>query len=511
MKYYKYVIDTDMDKEASLKISPMKKFKSMSLGKKVGAGIGVASTGLGVASSVIDGAKELVKPVDATSTVNTGFKNGVMPVNKNITKKASAEHDSLESSKMKYLPAITAAATTGLIVGGVATGKLNKDLLIKEGKKMGRRVSKAYNVGSKVVNEASELAKNNKKTKELKEAFEAYKQKTGNTLMEFGDFKELNSAYNSWLRKTGNSNVSFEDWAKRNAGRVGIENKNYYKGKNIKQKADMALDAAIRGAALGTTTSLANFAVHEVGDEYFKKKDKDEVRARFREDWNNNFADNLVAGKRAERSKSTGYKTPKQRVDQYNRQQQRKYNNNNYRPKYINKVASAPVGDFANHADDMISNASRRLKGKELVKDIIKHDIVKPAVTGVAYIGAPALVAASIKRDRNTLKKIEDTKTDKIVMDVPESAMKKKASYTEKIVEKASKIKKDYIPDNLGQEFVRSGLRGVSMAAPVAIIANRTNKNLRGNLEELEDRNKKLKPVDKGNVRITLERRIDNV
>ena len=49
------------------------------------------------------------------------------------------------------------------------------------------------------------------------------------------------------------------------------------------------------------------------------------------------------------------------------------------------------------------------------------------------------------------------------------------------------------------------------MAAPVAIIANRTNKNLRGNLEELEDRNKKLKPVDKGNVRITLERRIDNV
>lgn len=506
MKYYNYVID--MEKEAAFKFSPVNKFKNLSLGKKVGIGVGVASTGIGVASSVVDGGKELLKPVDTKSTVNTGFKNGVIPVNKNINKKASAEHDSLESSKMKYLPAIAAATTGGLIVGGVATGKLKKDVIIDESKKMGKKVSKIYNVGSKVINDASKLAKNNKKTKELKEAFELYKQKTGNTLMEFSDFKELDSAYQSWRRKKGDTVTSFEDWAKRNAGKIGMQNRKYYKGTNLKQKADMALDSAIKGAALGITTSVANFAVHEAGDEYFKKKDKDEVRARFREDWNNNFADNLVAGKRAERGKNTGYKTPKQKVNHYNKQQQKR--NNNYKPKYINKTAS-PAGEFVNHADDMISEGAKKLKGKALIKDIVKHDIIKPGVTGIAYVGAPALVASSIKRDRNTLKKIEDTKTDKIVMDIPESAMKKKASYTEKVMSGAKKIKKDYIPDNLGQEFIRSGIRGISMAAPVALIANATNKNLRGNLEELENKNKKLKPVDKGNVRITVERRVDDV
>lgn len=509
MKYYKYV--TEMEKEAAFKFTPMKKFKNLSLGKKIGVGVGVGSTGLGAASSIGDGVKELFKPVDTTSTNNTGFKNGLMTVSNNINKKASAEHDSLQSSKMKYLPAVTAVTTGGLIVGGVATGKLNKDIVVEEGKKMAKRVSKAYNIGSKVIKDASKLADNNRKTKELKEAFEIYRQKTKNTLMEFEDFKELDSAYKSFLRKTGKTHINFEDWAKKNAGRIGMQNKKYYRKTDLKQKADMAFDAAVKGAALGTTTSLANFAVHEVGDEYFKKKDKDEVRARFREDWNNNFTDNLVAGKRAERAKSTGYKTPKQKIEQYNKQQRKKNSNNNrYKPKYINKTAAAPAGDFVNHADDVISHSAKKLKGKALLKDVIKNDVIKSGVTGLAFVGAPAVAASAMKRDRNTFKKIEDTKTDKIVMDIPESAMKKKASYTDKIMNGAKKIKKDYIPDNLGQEFVRAGIRGVSMAAPVAIIANKTNKNLRGNLEELEDRNKKLKPVDRGNVRVTVERRIDN-
>lgn len=506
MKYYRYMID--MEKKASFKLSPIKKFKSLSLGKKIGVGVGVASTGAGVVSSVGGGVKELTKPMQHPTGINTGFQYGTMSVNTNtgMDKKAGAEHDSLESSKMKYLPIVAGVTTGGVIAGGIATGKLNKDLFIQEGKKVAKRASKAYNVGAKIVNDAAKIAKGNKKNQELKEAFDIYRQKTKNTLMEFDDYKELRSAYESVKRKTGDTTLSFEDWAKRNARRIGMQNKKYYKKTDLKEKANMALDATIKGAALGTATSLANFAVHEAGDEYFRKKDRDEVRARFREDWNNNFTDNLVAGKRAQRGKKTGYKTPKQRIDNYNKQMSR---NNNYKPKNINKTASAPMGEFVNHADDMIQSGVKKLKGKALVKDIIKNDVIKSGVTGVAFVGAPAVAAASMKRDRNTFNKIEDNKTDKIVMDIPESVMKKKASYTDKVIKGAKKIKKDYIPENLGQDFVRAGIRGISMAAPVAAVAHATNRNLRGNLEELEDRNKKLKPVDKGNIRVTLERRVD--
>lgn len=504
MKYYNYV--NEMQKEAAIKIpSPKAKFKSLPLSKKIGVGIGAASTGMAVGGAAIDGIKEVFKPGNENNTINTGFKNGVMKVNPETEKSASTKKDSLESSKMKYLPAVTGAATLGLVGAGVATGKVNKDLLVEEGKRMGKKVSKAYNVGSKVVNQAVNIAKSKKTTEELKKAFEEYKKISNNTIMEFNDFKELNEIYESWKRKTGNSSVDFASWAKRNAGKIAL-NKERYKGKSLRQKLNMAGDAAIKGAALGTTTSLANFAVHELGDEYFNRKDKDEVRRRFREDWNNNFTDNLVAGKRVNKKRAnTGYKTPKQKIEHY-----QKKKNNEYKPKYINKIASAPVGEYVNHADDMAGVASKQLKGKALIKDIIKHDVVKPAVTGVAYVGAPALVAASIKRDRNTMRKIEDAKTDKIVLDIPDSTMKKKASFQEKVMNNAKKIKSDYIPENLGQEFVRSGIRGVSMAAPIAIIANTTNRNLRGNMEKLEERNKQLKPVDKGNVRITVERRVDN-
>lgn len=503
MKYCEYILE--MEKEAAFK--PIQKFKNMPVGKKIGAGLGVASTGLAVGSAAVNGVKEAVKPIDDIgSNVKTGFKNGVMSVNPSIKKTAGAEQDGLESSKMKYLPVVSAAATAGLIGYGVKTGKINKELLINESKRMGKKVSKVYNTGSKIVNESLNLAQKQKNNAELKKAFDEYVTKSNNKLITFDDFKELKFAYDNWRRKTGNSTVEFADWAKKNAGKIAINNSKTSKQKaadKMKKRLDMAADAAVKGAALGTTTSLANFVVHDIGDEYFARKDKDEVRRRFREDWNNNFADNIVAGKHVTKNKDTGYRTPKQKVDNYNK-------NHKYKPKYINKVASSPAGDFVNHADDMIQAASKKLKSKALVKDIIKNDVVKPAVTGISYIGAPALVASAIKRDRNTLKKIEDTKTDKVVMDIPEAAMKKKASFQEKVIKNAKKIKKDYIPENLGQEFVRSGIRGVSMAAPVAIIANKTNRNLRGNLEKLEDKNKALKPVEKGNVRITVERRVDN-
>lgn len=502
MKYYNYV--AEMEKEAGLNIQgPVTKFKNLSLGKKLGVGLGVVSTTAAVGGAAVDGAKEAFKPIDTKSTIKTGFKNGVKQVNPGIKKSASAEQDSLASSKMKYLPVITAATTGGLIGVGLATGKINKDLAINEAKRMGKKVSKAYNAGSKVVTDAMKIAEKNKMTEELKKAFEEYKSATGNTIIELSDFKELKSAYESWRRKTGNTKVSLVDWAKKNAGKVGINNKNAYKGKNLKQKADMAADAAIKGAALGTATSVANFAVHEIGDEYFRRKDNDEVRRRFREDWNNNFTDNLVAGKKVNKNKNTGYKTPQQRVNNHIKKE-------GYKPKYINKVAASPMGEFVNHADDMIHAAGKKLKGKALFKDIVKNDVVKPAVTGVAYVGTPALLASAMKRDRNTLKKIENTKTDRVVIDVPEKAMKKSASFQDVVIKNAKKIKADYIPDNLGQEFVRAGIRGVAMGAPVAVIANKTNRNLRGNMEKLEDKNKALKPLEKGNVRITVERRTDN-
>ena len=506
MKYYNYIVE--MEKEAGLNIqNPVNKFKNMSLGKKIGTGLGVATTAAAVGGAAVDGVKEVFKPIDTSSTVKTGFKNGVKQVNPGIKKSASAEQDGLASSKMKYLPAIAAATTGGLIGVGVATGKINKELAINEAKRMGKKVSKVYNTGSKIVTEAVNVADKKKASEELKKAFEEYKSATGNTIIELSDFKEIKKMYDSWRRKTGNTKVSLVDWAKKNAGRVAMNDKNIYKGNNLKQKADMAVDAAIKGAALGTATSIANFVVHDIGDEYFEKKDKDEVRRRFREDWNNNFTDNLVAGKRVNKNKNSGYKTPKQRTNEYINKERVK---RGYQPKYINKVASSPVGEFVNHADDMIHAAGKKLKGKALFKDIVKNDVVKPAVTGIAYVGAPAMIASAIGRDRNTLKKIENTKTDRVVIDVPEKAMKKSASFKDAVIKNAKKVKSNYIPDNLGQEFVRAGIRGVAMGAPIAVVANKTNRNLRGNMEKLEDKNKELKPLEKGNIRITVERRTDN-
>lgn len=510
MKYYKYI--NEMEKQAAIKPlkikTPVQKFKELPMGKKIGAGIGVASTAMTVGGAAVSAGKELVKPID-DSNVKTGFNHGTMQVNPEINKKAGFEHDSLEASKMKYLPIVTGVATAGLIGAGVATGRINKDLLVKEGKRAFKKASRIYDAGSKVVNEASKIAKNKKIDSALKESFEAYKKETGNTLMKFEDFKELNNAYDKWKRATGNSSVSFKDWANKNAKRVLGATKNNGKSNNkvkrtpfielAKQKAKNGVDAAINGAAFSGAATAANFIGHEIGDEYFRLKDKDETRRRFREDWNNNFADHVVKGKPIKRNYNTGYKTPKQKSKEYK-----------YKSKYIKKVASSPAGDFVNHADDMIGAVNKKLKGKSLVKDIVKNDVVKPAVTGIAYIGAPAAVAAMTKRDRNTMRKIEETKTDKVVLDIPESVMNKKASFKEQVIKNAKKIKTDYVPENLGQEFVRAGIRGVSMAAPVAFIAHKTNRNLRGNMEKLEDKNKALKPVDKGNIRVTVERRIDN-
>lgn len=506
MKYYEHI--KEMEKEAGIKIPKpiINKIKSMPLGKKIGAGVGIAATGATAVGAVGNGVKEVFKPTDIKRNVNTGFQNGVMQVNPNadMNKKASVEQDEMYASKMKYLPAVAAATTAGLIGYGVATGKVNKDLVINEGKKMGKKVSKAYNAGSKIVSEAVNIADKKKAADELKKAFEEYKQATGNTILELSDFKELKNAYESWRRKSNAVNVSFLDWAKKNAHRFNMNgNNNAYKSKNLKQKADMAAEAAMKGAALGTATSIANFAVHEVGDEYFRMKDRDEVRRRFREDWNNNYTDNLVAGKRPNKGKNTGYKTPKQKAENYKKK-------HGYQPKYMNKVAASPMGDFVNHADDIAQSVGKKLKGKSLVKDIVKNDVIKPAVTSVAYVGAPAVLASSLKRDRNTLKKIEDSKTDRLVIDIPETAMKKSASFKDTVIKNAKKIKADYVPDNLGQEFVRAGIRGISFSAPVAVAANVTNRNLRGNLEKLEEKNKALKPLEKGNVRVTVERRIDN-
>ena len=519
----KNILNDDIVKEAALKIpSPKKAIKNMPLGKKINLGIGAGASAIQLGQSTVSAGKELLKPMD-TKSLETGFVN-LQKVNPNPVQKVASlapqnnnQNNNQDNNNLKYLPHATALGIGALLAIQAAQGKNvithNAEGIKDVGMEYLKRTNKPVKIMSKVIKDAKNGADFAQKNRAAQaKAYSKYKTKAtqaGESILgqaewakrNWGPKAQLLRKYEQHVNDALHNNkpvMEFHDWKKENNWKWNKDIKGWETGdkvppakekikKKMKTYIDKGVDAGVRGAMFSGMATAANFIGHEIGDSYFRDKDKDETRRHFREDWNRNFADHIVKGKRMDRSVNTGYQTPKQITK-----------NRLYK--------QAGVEDFVdpNAVDDGIKKVKQQLKGKALAKDIIKNDLIKGSLTGLAYAAVPATVAYATKRDRNTLRKLDSEDTKKTVIELPENIIKKASVNLEGL----KKLRKELTPENVPEEMIRNGVRGFAKTTPVAGVSYMLNRNLRGNLEKLDDEHKKVKPIEKGKVRIIVERRV---
>lgn len=517
----KNILNDDIVKEAALKIpNPVKAVKNMSMGKKISLGIGAGASAMQLGQSVVSAGKDLLKPMD-TKSLESGFVN-LQKVNPNAVQKVASitpqnnNQNNNENNNLKYLPQATALGIGALLAVQAMQGKNvvthNLSGVKDAGMEYLKRTNKPVKILSKVIKGAKNEADSLQKTKAAQaKAYDKYKDKAmqaGETVLEQAEWVKKNWGPKAKLLRKYEQHVNdalqnnkpvmeFHDWKRENNWKWNKNIKDYEPGngapvkdkikKKMNEYVDKGVDAGVRGAMFAGGATAINFIGHDLGDRYFKNKDRDEVRGRFREDWNRNFADHVIKGKRMDRSVGTGYKTPKQITKNMLYKQ-------------------AGVEDFVdpNAVEEGIKKVKTPLKGKALAKDIIKNDLIKGSLTGLAYAAVPAAVAHTIKRDRNTLRKLDSEDTKKTVIELPENIIKKASVNLDGL----KRLRKELTPENVPEEMIRNGVRGFAKTMPVAGVSYALNRNLRGNLEKLDDEHKKVKPIEKGKVRIIVERRV---
>lgn len=518
----KNILNDDIVKEAALKIpNPVKAVKNMPMKKKINLGIGAGASAMQLGQSVVSAGKDLLKPMD-TKSLESGFVN-LQKVNPNAVQKVASvapqnnnQNNNKENNNLKYLPQATALGIGALLAVQAMQGKNvithNVEGVKDAGMEYLKRTNKPVKILSKVIKDAKNGADSLQKNKAAQmNAYNKYKSKAtqaGESILGQAEWAKKNWGPKAKLLRKYEQHVNdalqnnkpvmeFHDWKRENNWRWNKDIRDYEPGngapakekikKKLKTYVDKGVDAGVRGAMFAGGATAANFIGHEIGDNYFKNKDKDELRREYREDWNRNFADHVVKGKRMDRSVNTGYQTPKQ----------------------ISKnrlYKQASVADFVdpNAVEEGVKKVKTPLKGKALAKDIIKNDLIKGSLTGLAYAAVPATVAHVIKRDRNTLRKLDSEDTKKTVIELPENIIKKASVNLDGL----KKLRKELTPENIPEEMVRNGVRGFAKTIPVAGVSYALNRNLRGNLEKLDDEHKKVKPIEKGKVRIIVERRV---
>ena len=164
-------------------------------------------------------------------------------------------------------------------------------------------------------------------------------------------------------------------------------------------------------------------------------------------------------------------------------------------------------------------------------KEFIRQNIVTDTAGALVYSAAPAAAFGLMNRDRYNFAKIDSPrssenqkknsqpKTNKTVLEFKDEndfkkPIEKDASVnTESIKKFGKKMKKDFIPHDFGEQMRDRAVRGIVNTVPVAMVAGITNRNLRGNMERFDSEQYSqnvAKPLERGNIRVTIERRGDD-
>ena len=177
------------------------------------------------------------------------------------------------------------------------------------------------------------------------------------------------------------------------------------------------------------------------------------------------------------------------------------------------------------------SAAVKMPKMSDKTKKFIGQNIITDSAGALAYAVAPATVFGLMNRDRYNFAKIDSPKssenqkkktqpkTKKTVLEFKDEdtfnkQMQKDASVKMKDIKKyGKKLKKDFIPADFKQQMGDRAMRGVVNSVPVAIVAGITNRNLRGNMERFDSEQYSqnvARPLERGNIRVTIERGDDD-
>ena len=462
-----------MYKEVNEKLNKLRKLASAeeyevicaNIAKEAGI-LGNIVNGALIAPSVVKGAKLADNIAKAPDIINESNITQVSQLNK-MKKIAAApekprenKYESSFNEKMyKAMPYAIGASAIGLSALQIAHGQ-NPLKSIGKGTGEGlKKMVKANPVGKMVISAAKSALDFNKKT--VKEtAMKLYRgdvqAKMDFKYMKDGALKtriqeELKSLEDNKYNKYGLQNsIPYKELVQNATEDV----KKAYPRESIAHKA-------LGGFAQGATIGSGAFVVHHLGDEFFRLKDKEELRKHLRESYSNSDK-----GK----DDKINWQSPKQQaanlMSQFN----------------VDKNAGAiPEGG--------------------IVKDILVNDVYKNAKRSLVYMGVPAGAAALTQRDvRKDFKKLDKTNNgDKIIVDIPLAALDKKAGVD------AGKIKAaviNHIKTNAVEDG-RNAIKAVSWTAPPTIATVALGRNIRGNMEKLKQDD--LGPVPPGKARIIIE------
>ena len=393
--------------------------------------------------------------------VNTGFNTNYDINKKKFNKFASAQSKQSENNKQKdflgnykYLPYLLGASILGLgVADAVKHGPQSALRTIGRGSFEG--IKRMNNKLIKITRSSAKAAVN-AFNKAQKSKYSHARSKVGEKI----DLKNKNSIKNY-------IDMAIRDESKKTRHDIAKLVEKELKSRGIDPKKQTVAQKALQGLAYGAGLTGGSLLLQAIGDEYFERKDKDELRRRLRET-RTPFYD-------------SGYETPKQQAERIIRNM-----NQGRKQQYINKQASTKT---------------------DLLKEILRDDVLKSAKSSIINAAVPAAVSVAINRNLKTdLSKVRRKKdnnglgaSNKIVVEVPLSRINKKAF--EKIAASSklnSKLKRKAL------ENARLAIRALSWTAPPTILTALTGRNVRG-LFEKNNPNVNLEPLEPGKARIIIE------
>lgn len=544
----------------------LEKLAKLSWKTKAGIGLSLAFNAPIIKDSLDEGAKEYDAVNKTKEITKTGFKNGLKPVSANnpalpqrpldkrlgtypsYFKQADEEDNGFIKDAYRFLPIGAALALGGAAGVQIARGKMSSNDLIKPVKTVGTTLIKPLKNATKISKSAVKIADKAMKNRELSEEYARYIRRTGDTNLSEAGFKALYDAFQESSKKYfQNTPLDFDKYIEQNRQKIFDKaiingardkqesNKSVKKqfNKLLKRTVDDGLNGFVVSGLMGAGLTGGSLAINAVGDEYFKRKDNAEMRKEVRKNWNRNIPHQLLLGKDNKLDPNyTPYYTPEEKIEniirdevrQTTKKELRKQRNSLYnnKPKTPSRTKQAPSRGLQKQAA-----MSRK------TKNFIKQNIIGDTIGGLAYAIAPAATFGIMNRDRYNWQKIDSPKssenqkkktqkgnTRKTVLEFKNddfnlnNPLDKQASVSmEKIKKAGRKFKKDFIPEDLGEQVRDRAVRGIVNTVPVAMVAGITNRNLRGNMERFDSEQyakNVARPLERGNIRVTIERGDDD-
>lgn len=456
--------------------------------------LGLVSGGMHAIGGIKSAAKEITRPGDMMLN-HVGFSKGVQSLDPNRAPKvADMYSDDIEKIAGPFMDEVKN--------------------VIKDGAK---NLSPHYKLVSGIISRAKQSAgkgrmhrKVTEAVKEVGEKSSIHKKQYVDKLRDTHSDDEINSIKDALGIKEGGRNNVYRpnnNGGNKNSGNGGG-------GRAEKSLPRRMAENALVGLAGSAGLAAGGGIVHAIADKHLKgSKGNEQLRKKLQDDYNNRKVYNAITGDNNNNHRPNFNNKPNYNKPSYNNDRSN-YNNNYSNNREFHKRAGIegvePSGSFMG---DLIETLSPATKKKGLlakknkaskVKEIIREDIVRGAINSVPYAVAPAAVMGMLGRDRVTFKKKDKDNIKRTIVDIPEDSLNKTAAIKKQTL--LQKLKKDYIPKDIGEGIARNAIRGVVYTLPVAAVAGLTGRNLRGGLEKFDNSNKEIKPVQKGKVRVIVER-----